>query len=208
MKILAKDINLLNVNKSGASLTINECPMWRQIGPNHFVFESYYDLAGMSLEEKTLFFEAATVQDVSNPALVNAAVGDILGCSDVLTSTPMSDVMMTQFITFGNTQVSTFPSFDQCIFGRNRVFSVDVDFLASNYFRLLSSNQLGSMSPTASDRVYVYRIVTIDVNNTGSNYTVMPARFLLQATAKAEPEFQYLMRLMRSYNLQNEPDVD
>jgi hypothetical protein len=34
------------------------------------------------------------------------------------------------------------------------------------------------------------------------------ARYLLRASAKEEAEFEYLMRLKRSYDLQNEPDVD
>ena len=208
MKILTKDINLINVDKTGPVFSIVEPNGWRQVGLNFFVFETYYDLAGMSQAEKTLFFEAATVQDIANPAQLNGVAGDLLGITDLMTSTPLSDNDLTQFSIFGNMVQSTFPSFDQVIYARNRVFVVDIDFAASGYFNLLSNHQLGSMSPTASDRVYVYRVVAIAANNTADNYTVLPARFLLQATAKEEAEYQYLMRLMRSYNLQNEPDVD
>ena len=208
MKILSKDTNVVNVSKAGPVFSINAPNGWRQIGINWFVFETYYDLAGMSNREKTLFFEAATVQDLGNPAQLNGVAGDLLAISDIMTSTPLTDNDLTQFTLVGNMMQSTFPSFDQVVYARNRVFVVDLDFAASGYFNLLSSNQLGSMQPTASDRVYVYRVVAIDANNTADNYTVLPARFLLQATAKEEPEYQYLMRLMRSYNLQNEPDVD
>lgn len=208
MKILSKDINLITVSKAGPVFSIDFANDWRQVGVNFFVFETYYDLAGMSMEEKTLFFEAATVQDVTNPAQVNGVPGDLIGITDLMTSTPLSDDALTQFTLLGNTVGSKFPSFDQVIYARNNIFVVDLDFAASGYFNLLSSNQLGSMQPTASDRIYVYRVVAIDADNTATSYTVLPARFLLQATAKEEPEFQYLMRLMRSYNLQNEPDVD
>jgi len=208
MKILTKDINLVSVDKAGPVFSIDTPNGWRQVGLNFFVFETYYDLAGMSQAEKTLFFEAATVQDIANPTQVNGVAGDLLAITDLMTSTPLSDNDFTQFTLLGNMVQSTFPSFDQVIYARNKIFVVDLDFAASGYFNLLSSNQLGSMSPTASDRVYVYRVVAIDANNTADNYTVLPARFLLQATAKEEPEYQYLMRLMRSYNLQNEPDVD
>ena len=102
MKILAKDINLLNVNKSGASLTINECPMWRQIGPNHFVFESYYDLAGMSLEEKTLFFEAATVQSVSLPSANNTRIGDAITIMDLMSSREINNLQAVLTLVYGN----------------------------------------------------------------------------------------------------------
>jgi hypothetical protein len=208
MKILSKDINLVTVSKAGPVFTLEGQIGWRQIGTNFFVFETYYDLAGMSQEEKTLFFDAATVQDVTNPAQVNGVAGDLLGITDLMTSSPLSDDALTQFTLFGNMVQSKFPSFDQVIYARNQIFVVDLDFAASGYFNLLSSNQLGSMQPTASDRIYVYRVVAIDTDNTATSYTVLPARFLLQATAKEEPEYQYLTRLMRSYNLQNEPDRD
>ena len=129
MKILSKDTNVVNVSKAGPVFSINAANGWRQIGINFFVFETYYDLAGMSLEEKTLFFEAATVQDLGNPAQLNGVAGDLLSISDVMTSTPLSDNALTQFTLVGNMLESTFPSFDQCIYARNRIFVVDLDFV-------------------------------------------------------------------------------
>ena len=41
-----------------------------------------------------------------------------------------------------------------------------------------------------------------------STVAVTGARYMLRATAKEEPEYEYLMRLKRSYELQNEPDRD
>jgi len=125
-----------------------------------------------------------------------------------MSSTPLDDTMLLSFFSLGNNPASTIPSFDQCIYARNRVFVVDLDFAAGGFLNLLCSNQLGSLSPTASDRIYVYRVVALGANNAATSYSILPARYLLQTTPKQEPEFQYLMRLMRSYNLQNEPDED
>ena len=70
----------------------------------------------------------------------------------------------------------------------------------------ISDEQLGSLEPTASDRVYVYRVISI----TGGDgvYNFYPVRFILRADAREEPEYQYLMRLKRSYELQQTLDRD
>ena len=76
---------------------------------------------------------------------------------------------------------------------------------------LLNEEQYGSMSPTASDRVYSYRVVVAAGVIGGPGATSMfvyPARHILRAEAKEEPDHQYMMRLLRSYQLQQEPDVD
>jgi len=49
---------------------------------------------------------------------------------------------------------------------------------------------------------------TLTAGTNMTTLTVYPARHLLSSVAKEEPEFQYLMRLMKSYQLQQEPDVD
>ena len=66
--------------------------------------------------------------------------------------------------------------------------------------------QLGSLEPTASDRVYCTRIVNF--SGVDGNYFTYPVRYILQANAKEEPEYQYVMRLKRSYELDNQYDRD
>ena len=210
MKTLVKETGLLNVDKAGPAFTPQLYQGWRQIIPNGqiFVHETYFDLAGMSMEEKTLFFDGAAVQDLQNPSCTGGAAGDLCLVSDIMSALPLSDANLQTFVAFGNMQEAAFPTFDQTIYARNRVFVVDVDFSASGYFNLLSDNQLGSLSPTASDRIYVYRLVVFGANNTGTNISVFPARFLLQMTAREEPDFEYIMRLKRSYDLQQSYDED
>jgi hypothetical protein len=72
----------------------------------------------------------------------------------------------------------------------------------------VSDNQLGSLLPTATDRIYCYRVVSFGPGNSDGTLLMSGARYLLRASAKEEAEFEYLMRLKRSYDLQNEPDVD
>jgi len=72
----------------------------------------------------------------------------------------------------------------------------------------MNSEQIGSMMPTASDRIYSYRIVVFAASATETVLTITNARHLLKAVAKEEPDHEYMMRLLRSYQLQQEPDVD
>ena len=73
---------------------------------------------------------------------------------------------------------------------------------------LVSDNQIGSLEPTASDRIYSYKCVGIKSGAAMTGLQTYPTRHLLRAKATEEPEYQYLMRLMRSYQLQNQPDRD
>ena len=71
MKTLAKEIGTLVVTKAGAVGTLGDSGEgWEQTsaGSLFFVNHQYFDLAGMSMDDKTMFFEGATVQDTLNPA--------------------------------------------------------------------------------------------------------------------------------------------
>ena len=89
---------------------------------------------------------------------------------------------------------------------RLRVLNTDLDNQAATFMIPISDEQMGSLEPTASDRIYCYRIVSL--TGTDGSYGVYPVRYLLRAEAKEEPEYEYLMRLKRSYELQNQPDRD
>ena len=211
MKTLTKEFGALSVTKAGPVYTINADVFgWEQITPGQqfFVARTYFDLAGLTIDDKTLFCEAAGVQDVSNPTSVPSAAGNLAAVIDILSSKPLTNAEALNAIVSGNmvSTVSANLTFDQTIYMRYRIFNIDLDNLAGGYMITLSDNQLGSMSPTASDRVYVTRIVSLA--GADASYDVQPVRYVLRATAKEEPEFEYLMRLKRSYELQNEPDRD
>jgi len=210
VKTLAKETGLLNVDKAGPLFTPQLFQGWRQIIPTGqlFVHETYFDLNGLSMEEKTVFFEGATVQEFANPSHVGGAAGDLTQVIDIMSALPLNDTQLQSCAVFGGTTETAFPTFDQTIYFRNQLFLVDVDFLASGYFNLLSSNQMGSLGPTASDRIYVYKLVIFGAANTATSYTVYPSRFLLSMEAREEPEFQHIMRLKRSYDLQQSYDED
>jgi hypothetical protein len=102
-------------------------------------------------------------------------------------------------------------SFDETIYARVQNYTRHVDTAAWGLLTLTAENFFGSMEPTASDRIYSYRVVSVSNDTSGTatdNIFIYPARHLLQVKAKEEPDHEYMMRLLRSYQLQQEPDVD
>ena len=163
------------------------------------------------MKEKTLFFEAAGTQTVNPPKATGGAAGDNCLIFDIMSSSPMTDTDLANFAAFGNfAQPNSILSWDETIFARSRLYGITINEAAIDYMVLLNEEQFGSMSPTASDRIYSYRLVIVlgASDQSMGGLIVYPARHILRATAKEEPDHEYIMRLLRSYQLQQEPDVD
>ena len=215
-KTLAKEFGSLNVVVAAGNGTLGpSAEGWEQIDPvapvlnRIFINHKYFDLAGMSMDDKTLFFDGAAVQDVGLPSVAPATAGQVTGILDIMSTKPISNDQALSLHLYGNIpslDSTAALTFDQTIYFRMRRFNIDIDNLASGYSILLSDDQLGSLSPTASDRVYCTRIVVVGA--TDGAYLVYPGRYIIRANAKEEPEYEYLMRLKRSYELQQEPDRD
>jgi len=213
MKTLAKEHSAVTGNRDAGtgnwSLADNSSN-WSQPFPNQGVFLSstYFDLAGMSREEKTFFFKGAIVQDVLNPSVVAQAAGDALGLVDLMSTRPLTDNEVFFFLVNGNLggAGSSTLTFNETVYGRIRQYVVDLDTQAWGSMVLVSDNQLGSMNPTASDRIYSYRLIS--VAGQLAQTTIYGGRHVLTAEVREEPEYQYLMRLMRSYELQQSHDED
>jgi hypothetical protein len=213
VKTLAKEHNSLVANKAAdGTWSINHASMqggWRLLSPaGAFVSETYFDLSGMSQREKTLFFEGATVQCPTLPVIASGAPGDNIAICDIMSSSPISDLDLTLFNVFGNSQVQGSINFESTIYARVEQFAVDANNATFGSMILANSAQLGSLGPTASDRIYSYRVLMVFGTLVGNRLDSTFARHLLQANAKSEEEYEYLMRMMRSYELQQSYDED
>jgi len=212
-KTLTKEHQLFQVNIVGGNAIETQFSQGYRLvdgTTGYYVSENYFDLAGMSMEEKTLFFEGATVQNINNPSYSIGVAGNSISVFEIMSSVPLSDATLAVYFTEGNFAGSGSSTFEQTIYARHTFHVIDIDFAAAGYFNTLFSNQIGSLMPTASDRVYTYRLIALDASALadGSAISVWPCRYILRADAREEAEYQYLMRLKRSYDLQNEPDRD
>lgn len=214
MKTLTKEHGYLAVNQAvpaSGVFTIVTNNGWKAVtgSTRAFISESYIDLAGMSKREKTMFVEAAAVQEVAPAVMTLGAAGDGYLMADIMTSEPLTDVQALNLATQGNfSSVDCGVGFQETIYARIEIFAKDVDTAAWPYAVKLTSNQLGSLSATASDRIYSYRLVNIDGASQATGFSFSNTRHIVNVEAKDEPEYQYLMRLRRSYELQQSYDED
>lgn len=210
MKALSKEHSyaVFIYDQGTQTITVNEGGNWEQINQgtnNYLVSQTYFDMAGMTLEDKTLFIEAAAVQEGSNFE-ITGPTGAKLWVYDLITSIPFDVSEWNYRMGLGFTQtLSGALNFEHVLYGRFRLFANDVDFAGTTPV-LVTSDTFGSGQPTNSDRLYTYRILVPFGTVTGA--IVPPARHLILANAKEEPEYSQLMRMKRSYELQQSYDED
>ena len=91
-KTLAQEHQLVNLTRVGAEWEItSQLGSWRKLGAGQFCSSKYFDLAGMSMDEKTLFFEAAGVQTTLAPLANNTNTGDSAIIMDIMSTVPLTD---------------------------------------------------------------------------------------------------------------------
>ena len=215
MKVLSKDHGYLIANQGppGTWAVDPTSQGWELISAGGvFSSSEYFDLAGLSHEEKTLFFEGATVQNMLNPSYFSAGAnaGDSMIMVDLMCSLPLRPNQLSNFAVYGNfaaTPIKTL-NLEHTIYARIRQYVVDLDTAAWGSFIQVSENQIGSLEPTASDRIYSYRIIVMGTPTTADRIDVFNSRHMLNVKTKEEPQYEYLMRLMRSYQLQQSYDED
>ena len=210
MKVLTKEhgIAVLNRTNQEWSIDVSLTNGWELVTSGSFVSSTYFDLAGMSMEEKTLFFEAAGTQSVLAPTVNNAGPGDSIVLVDLMTSVPLTNTQAVNFSIYGNFGDNPPLSYQETIYARVDQWVTHVDTGPWTGLILTNSEQLGSMMPTASDRVYSYRVILFGTPFTGDQVTISSARHILQAKATEEADHTYMMRLIRSYQLQQSYDED
>ena len=215
MKVLAKYHSALDLTQTApnnydltAVSQVGSNTQWEKISGQIFVSMTFFDLAGLAMDDKTIFPSGITCQRGNSPLLDAAAPGDNFIMLDVLTTIPIditNDVL--NWFNVGAGFPGLTLNFEHVLYMRGQRWTVDVDTNSS--FPLKADEwQSGSMAPTASDRVYSYRVVLVNTGNSSTRIITPTGRHVMQVDVIEEPTFEYLMRLKRSYDLQQEPDVD
>lgn len=173
-----------------------------------FWSSTYFDLKGLSDDMETVFLDAATVQHAGFHGLGGPAGSNVV-IHDIITSIPVDPtdtLVLDAVFQSGLGFPRGYLNFEHVLYGRVQRWANDLD-VASGFPELREEFQYGSLQPTASDRLYSYRFITVNVVG-DTAVQLPPVRHLIQASPKAEPEYQHMMRLKRSYDLQQSPDVD
>ena len=175
---------------------------------------TYFDLAGLAIDDKTVMTDGIAIQEAYFPTLSQnppGGAGDQVWIYDLITSIPIgTDDADWAKVYLGGAGFPNFGilNFEHVLYQRVRRFTSDIDHAGFVAVKV-GDEQSGSLAPSASDRLYSYRLV-VAYNITGNliGASTPSGRHLIAASAKEEPEYEYLMRLMRSYQLQQQPDVD
>lgn len=218
MKVLTKHHATLDVTGTPANFDFTAVPLlggnqgWVKVAPTIFYSETYFDLKGLAIDDKTIAPSGITVQRGTFSGADNGVAGDSYEVLDVLTSIPVdldNLTIVAQWLYQGPGMVGTTLNFEHVLYARRQRYTLDLDTNVA-FFMKANETQMGSMSPTASDRIYSYRLVSIVPRSTSTITRVVTsnARHVMQLEAMEEPTYEYLMRLKRSYDLQQTPDVD
>jgi hypothetical protein len=218
MKQLLKQIEALSfaygagplwtINQNGGEYELTNAS---SNAPRAIALNQYIDLAGMSQREKTMFIEGLRVDLQVPPSATDAVAGDAIQVYILV-----SDVPATQnsFIGpgFGYSDMNA----ENCALFLTQTWMFTQDTASwSTSPTLWNQTTNGMMTSTASDRLYFSMYVvplTLKVGpgptSTIDNITIPGVRLVVDVEAKEEADYQYLMRLRRSYELQQSPDVD
>lgn len=218
MKVLTNHHSALDVTGSAVNFDFTPIPQiganqgWTKLSNLVFASESFFDLKGLALEDKTIIPSGITVQRGTFATASNGVAGDSYQVLDVLTSIPVdlsNAAVLAQWLYKGPGMVGTSLNFEHVLYARRQRYTLDLDTNTA-FFMKANETQMGSMSPTASDRVYSYRLVFINPTAASPITKVLTsnARHVMQVEVAEEPTYEYLMRLKRSYDLQQTPDVD
>lgn len=216
MKLLVKGLGQVQfaINDAGAIFASSPSKLTELIsGPTNALYlqETYFDLAGMTQQEKTLFFKTVVIQSPYNPEISGGHTGDGGSEQIVLTTSPIpANKLLLEYV-LGAGIIGSVTDWSQLVYYRHRSFLQTADNAGFSMLPNNSQNIMGSAYPTASDRIYVYRFVQASVVSPSAQFTgllIPGCQVVLGASVEEEPEFQYLYRLMRSYELQQSHDED
>jgi len=164
----------------------------------------YIDMAGLSQQEKTMFIEGLAIEYQTQPSAVNATPGDQIQLVILVSDVPADTTAAFVGPGFAVSDMDMM----NCAICATHVWTFTQDSAAwSSIPTLTSMVSNGLMQATSSDRLYVsvfQRIITRKSGPTTStldNVVVPGIRVVCNVEAREEPEFQYIMRLRRSYEL-------
>jgi len=178
---------------------------WHTLANQVSVARTFIDLAGYRREDLTLFLQSARVQDGMPFYAGTPPVPQEGFCIDLITTERVSDDEILTVLNAPLTNARQFGYFASTIpqqdiaYGMHRQFGMSTGLLAPVAV-VVSSQSFGTCSSTAGTRLYITRLV---YNATPSTTLSVPqSNWVVAGVVAKEPELEYLMRLSRSYNRQ------
>ena len=216
-RLLSKDIGEY-VGVVQPSLKLEDYKNWKEagtgVGVTGVYHESYFDLSPYNLDDLTMVPLSCQLQDgmpyfytLFDPLLtgVGAWVVDVISQERLDIDATFADISQ------GNPPgtLLTTENFEQILMCNTRYMSIDAQIGVSNLLTANTAGRMGSNSPTAAEKLWLYRFVAIGRGvagvTPGDSIAIPATRFVIGADIIREDEIPYLMRLKRSFELSTGP---
>lgn len=197
-----------------ANTAWNAANGYQALGTNILYYTGNIDLSGYSMMDMTFATFETAYQDPgiysnTNPAGVAAGAFEKIEIIEMITDVPFDIAELTILAAdMGSTvpgMLSTKQDFKQIIYGRYSLYVPNSTLGLAGYMQLVNAGGFGSKEPTAAAKLYVYKLVKATTNlvpEDGENISFPASRCGLNGRMFSEDEIPYLMRLKRSYELQ------
>ena len=182
---------------------------WTNAGlPNALMYETYFDMSGLTLDDLTFVPQGLELQDPGRYVYDVGGAGypvvdvEVL---DIISQERLTLADIDANLTLGNSpgMMESTEDFTQIIMGNYRVMVVpNTSGVGISLLIPQTGSTFGSGEATAASRLWVYRVVRINGLKTATHTLKIPAsRFILVGTTIEENDLPYMMRLKRSYEL-------
>jgi len=177
---------------------------WTNSGlPNAIMYEGSFDLSGYDLDKLTFVPTGGMVQDPGrfvgeNLSDVDVEVLDII-CTERLDLATIDQQLLAGAVPG---MMGTQEDWSQIVFGQYRVMSTNTNYVSLDIMSVISAGVFGSAAPSATSRLWIYRVVRINGTKVPTSELRIPAaRFVLPGLVVKEEDLPYMMRLKRSYEI-------
>jgi hypothetical protein len=215
--VFQKDLPYLGINVAPGTFAqtigpaLANTPMsghWEKLGTDLFVCKEIIDIAGLTKMELTFFPTSGDVQR----SVVSMGPTDGYADEWILVTRSPFDVDGTHITAANMTlalpgQLSNGDAFENFIWGQGWTWTRNTSLL-QNFAIAVNTTLLGSGEPTNGDKLYVYRIIRLNAPVNPGLAEFGSARLLIAGQLREEAEFQQLMRMRRTYELQQSYDED
>jgi len=178
------------------------------IGTNFFVAEEQLSMAGWSLQDLTGFFANQSIQRPNTytaSGLINTGVIPPTGATGGISASDVVIISDVPLTIDTNIQSAGFMAHDSDYMSIKFAQGILVtqNLNAPIQMTITDSWSYGSGEPTASEMLFCYRIFYIQKTDKleGDSITFPEVRYVAQGIAAEEPDYVYINRLRRSYEL-------
>lgn len=199
------------LNTSIGAAAIDAADGWQPLLANAAYHENNIDLSGYTMEDLTFATFETMMQDaglyLSEVAGGGApGTGDRLMVMEIISDVPFNVGDLQNALTDYPGRVpgmlGTNQDFIQIIYGNVRTYVQNNTLNLPGYYQLVESSGFGSKEPTAAAKLYCYKIVQLTGGSPTDTLQIPASRIGLAGRMYREDELPYMMRLKRSYELQ------